>query len=88
MPLVVSGGVHVKVMRLPVTEIVGVRGVAGLATHEEVTELHGPTPYSLTARTRKTTVLPDGTPDMYWLVNFVRPNDVHVSPPSRLCSTS
>ena len=88
MPLVVSGGVQPKTMRLPVTAIDGVRGVAGLAIHEDVTELHGPTPYSFTARTRNTTVLPDGTPDTYWLVNLVRPSDVQVNPPSRLCSTS
>jgi hypothetical protein len=45
-------------------------------------------PYSLTARTRNMTDAPDGTPETYWLVNLVRPNAVHVNPPSLLCSTS
>ena len=88
MPLVVSGGVQVNVIRLPDTTMFGVRGDVGFAAHDDVTELHGPTPYSLTARTRSITEAPDGTPDTYWLVNLVRPREIQVRPPSLLCSTS
>ena len=83
-----SGEVQVKVIRPPVTEILGVRGEVGFAVHDEVTELHGPTPYSLTARTRSITDAPDATPETYWLVSLVRPSEIQVVPPSLLCSTS
>ena len=88
MPLVLSGEVHVNVMRPPTTVMVGVRGEVGFAAHEEVTELQGPTPYSLTARTRSITDAPDATPETYWLVSLVRPSEIQVVPPSLLCSTS
>ena len=45
--------------------MLGVRGDVGFAAHDEVTELHGPTPYSFTARTRRTTEVPAATPETY-----------------------
>ena len=65
MPLVLSGEVQVKVMRLPTTVMVGVRGDVGFAAQDEVTELHGPTPYSFTARTRNITEVPEVTPETF-----------------------
>ena len=88
MPLVSSGDSHATVTRLPTALIVGLRGAVGVAVHDEVTELHAPTPYSFAARTRNITDTPDGIPEMYWNVLRVRPSEIHVAPPSRLCSTS
>ena len=60
-----SGEVQLKVIRPPTTVMLGVRGDVGFAAHDEVTELHGPTPYSFTARTRRTTEVPAATPETY-----------------------
>ena len=65
MPLVLSGAVQLKVIRPPTTVMFGVRGDVGFAVHDDVTELHGPTPYSFAARTRNTTDAPEGTPETY-----------------------
>ena len=63
-PLVISGVSQANVTRFPTVATVGLRGVVGVAAHEEVTMLHGPAPYSFTARTRNITDKPDGIPEM------------------------